>query len=68
MEFRPEHTYDPSMPPRLERLINRLVVEGNAALALPRLPSQFAYDPGADAILNDIEHYPQAFVLGWIRR
>ena len=33
-------------------------------LARPRRPVQFAYHPEADALLNDIEHYPQAFVLG----
>ena len=48
----------------LERLINHLVDEGNAALARPRRPVQFAYHAEADVLLNDIEHYPQAFVLG----
>jgi endonuclease III len=48
---------------QLERLISRLVEEGNAALTQPRQPAEFAYDPDADAILNDIEQYPQAFVL-----
>ena len=51
------------MSVQLERLITRLVDEGNAALAQPRQPAEFAYDPDADAILNDIEQYPQAFVL-----
>ena len=43
--------------------MNRLVEEGAALLAQPRMPSQFAYEPAADAILNDIEQYPQAFVF-----
>jgi endonuclease III len=51
------------MSSQLERLISHLVDEGTAALAVPRLPAQFAYDSAADRILNDIEHYPQAFVL-----
>jgi len=48
----------------MERLVNRLVEEGAALLAQPRMPAQFAYEPAADAILNDIEQYPQAFVFG----
>jgi endonuclease-3 len=48
----------------MEQLVGRLVDEGRAALAQPRQPALFAYDPAADAILNDIEHCPQAFVLG----
>jgi hypothetical protein len=52
------------MSSRLQRLIDQLVAEGNVALARPRRPTQFAYQPEADAILNDIERYPQAFVLG----
>jgi endonuclease III len=51
------------MSVQLERLITRLVEDGNAALAQPRQPAEFAYDPDADAILNDLEQYPQAFVL-----
>lgn len=51
------------MSVQIERLINRLVEEGNSALAQARQPAEFAYDPDADAILNDLEQYPQAFVL-----
>ena len=52
------------MSARMEQLVGRLVDEGRAALAQPRQPALFAYDIAADAILNDIEHCPQAFVLG----
>jgi len=52
------------MSAQMERLVNRLVEEGAALLAQPRMPAQFAYEPAADAILNDIEQYPQAFVFG----
>lgn len=48
----------------MERLVHLLVNGGRELLAQPRQPAVFAYDPEADAILNDIERYPQAFVLG----
>jgi endonuclease III len=48
----------------MEQLVGRLVDEGRTALAQPRQPTLFAYAAAADAILNDIEHCPQAFVLG----
>jgi endonuclease III len=48
----------------MEQLICRLVDEGRELLHQPRQAALFAYDPAADAILNDIERYPQAFVLG----
>jgi hypothetical protein len=47
-----------------DTLVSYLVSEGTAALTLPRTPAQFAYQPEADALINDIEHCPQAFVLG----
>jgi len=52
------------MSARLGRLVDHLVAEGRAVLAQPRQPASFAYDPASDALLNDIEHHPQAFVLG----
>ena len=48
----------------MEQLVRHLVGEGRELLAQPRQPAAFAHDPEADAILNDIERYPQAFVLG----
>jgi endonuclease III len=48
----------------MEQLVAHLVDDGRELLARPRGPALFAYDPKADAILNDIEGYPQAFVLG----
>ena len=56
--------YYPGMSARLGRLVDHLVAEGRAVLAQPRQPASFAYDPASDALLNDIEHHPQAFVLG----
>lgn len=52
------------MSAQMEQLVSYLVDEGRELLAQPRQPAAFAYDPAADAILNDIEEYPQAFVLG----
>jgi hypothetical protein len=48
----------------MEQLVSHLVEEGTAALAQPRQSALFAYDAEADAILNDVERYPGAFVLG----
>jgi endonuclease III len=52
------------MSARMEQLVCRLVDDGRKLLAQPRQAALFAYNPAADAILNDIERYPQAFVLG----
>jgi endonuclease III len=52
------------MSSSLEQLVNRLVEEGSAIVAAPRRHEKFAYDEEADELINDIEHYPQAFVLG----
>jgi len=49
-----------------DTLVSYLVSEGTAALTLPRTPAQFAYQPEADALINDIEHCSQAFVLDLI--
>jgi endonuclease III len=40
------------------------VEEGSSIVAAPRRHEQFAYDEEADEFINDIEDYPQAFVLG----
>jgi uncharacterized HhH-GPD family protein len=48
----------------MQQLVRRLVNEGTELLAQPRQAAVFAYDPAADAILNDIDQHPQAFVLG----
>jgi hypothetical protein len=48
----------------MEQLVCRLVGQSRELLAQPRQAALFAYDSPAEAILNDIERYPQAFVLG----
>lgn len=48
----------------MQQLVRCLVDEGTELLAQPRQAAVFAYDPAADAILNDIDQHPQAFVLG----
>jgi endonuclease III len=52
-----------SAPEPLTQLTRRLVKQGEAALARPLGPVVFADDPAADALVNDIQGCPQAFVL-----
>ena len=56
--------YHPLMPSSLDKLISRLVEDGRAIVDAPRCRHKFAYEEKADDILNDIERYPEAFVLG----
>ena len=50
-----------------EKLITeRLVERGLKFFKAPRKTNQFTKDPDADALLNDIENYPHAFVLACI--
>jgi endonuclease III len=41
-----------------------LKAHGEELLARPRNPTTFTGDPGADALLNNLRHYPHAFVIG----
>jgi hypothetical protein len=41
-----------------------LVYEGQAALARPLEPIAFTGDPAGDELLNDLVHYPHAFLFG----
>jgi hypothetical protein len=53
----------PGMSVQIERLITRLVEEGKLGTGPGAAARRVRYDPDADAILNDLEQYPQAFVL-----
>ena len=45
---------------------DRLVEHGRKLFNAPRQPIQFTKDPNADALLNDLENYPHAFVLACV--
>lgn len=44
----------------------RLVARGQKLLASPREPVQFTEIPAANALLNDLERYPHAYVLACV--
>ena len=48
----------------LEELRDLLVSEGQAWLARPLEPVAFTGDPAGDELLNDLVHYPHAFLFG----
>lgn len=45
---------------------DRLVERGRKLFHAPKEPIQFTKEPDADALLNDLENYPHAFVLACI--
>ena len=45
---------------------DRLVEHGRKLFNAPWQPIQFTKDPNADALLNDLENYPHAFVLACV--
>ena len=50
--------------PDLDALRDALVKEGEALLHRPRTTVPFTGDRAANALVNDLEHYPHAFVFG----
>jgi hypothetical protein len=49
--------------PRLQRLTDHLVQDGMARVGVPTRFVAFTGDHALDALLNDIEHHPHAFLL-----
>ena len=46
-----------------ERIRERLIDEGYEELQRPPSPMEFSGHPEADQLVNDVDHYPHAFVL-----
>jgi endonuclease III len=49
-----------------KQIRDRLVEHGKALFEAPKELVQFTKNPAADALLNDIEHFPHAYVLACI--
>lgn len=49
-----------------QQIRGRLVARGEAILNAPRGPVPFAKSAAADALLNDLDNYPHAFVLACV--
>ncbi len=47
-------------------ITNILVERGEELFTAPRRPVEFSKEPDADALLNDLDHHPHAFVLACV--